>query len=371
MMTLQTWWLLLWLGCAGSRPVERVVAPIGLSDKIAVQADAAAEPIHWPHRTGQWMGAGPARQPEVVWSNRLAGPVVHPLTSDGETVFVVAGGTVYAMDAQGVKRWTAEVRAAGPAVVAGEEVLVPQDGGRVVILSKSTGQVVRETEPTGRTVAAPAVADGVVVWTTVDGILATSDGGRQRIATAALTDMASEGGDIYVGSKVAEAIRVDRSGVVWRTALPGPAVAHPVIGPSVVYVPYSASAQDSGGVAALSKSDGRLMWTASVKGGPAAAPALGDLLVVPGRAGELLGIDPEHGGVRWKTPGYGAFTVQPLIAAGMTYAGNADGRMHRVDLHDGGIAWSVDLSGTITGDPALMAGRIYVGMVDGRILCLK
>ena len=359
------------LGCARARPVERVVQ---LSDSPQLEGpaevgDKASDPWSW--RTGRWQGQAPLPRPEIAWTNTLAGPVIYPLTTDGELLFAVAGGTVYAMDQQGIKRWTAEVQAVGPAVVEDVGLLVPLAAGRVGVFSAQTGELFKQTEPVQGRPAAPTLVDGVIAWTTAGGLLATSDGGRQMISESALAEIAVDRGQIYVGTKDGFFLRADRSGVLWRVPLPGPAVAHPVLDSSKVYVAYAGSETSSGGVVALARNDGALQWQADIRGGVSAGPALGALLVVPGRSGELLGLDPQHGGVRWKTPGYGPFTVQPLLANGMAYAGNADGRIHRVDLHDGGEAWAVDLGSTITGDPVLLGGKLYVGLTDGRLVCLK
>jgi outer membrane protein assembly factor BamB len=144
-----------------------------------------------------------------------------------------------------------------------------------------------------------------------------------------------------------------------------------VLGDDSIFVVYTGSADITGGVISLSRTTGEIRWSGTFGGNPGAAPALGDLLVVPGRNGELVGLDPSHGGVRWETPGYGGFTIQPALTEGTAYAGNADGRIHRVDLHDGGEAWAVELGATVTGDPVIVDGHLIVGLTDGRLVCLK
>jgi outer membrane protein assembly factor BamB len=310
-------------------------------------------------------------RPSIAWSNKLPGPIVHPLTTNGTALFAVAAGNVYALDTQGLKRWTSRIQASGPAVVTESGLLVPREDGRVALLDPDTGKTLKETDPQGTISAAPAMIDGVIAWTTTAGWLLSSDGVTQKLADAALTDFAHDGERIYVGALDGQVFAVDRSGMIWATALPSAPLAHPVLGPTTVYVAYTSTATVSGGVAALSRDTGKVLWTSEVRGGPAAAPALGPILVVPARGGELVGIDPGHGGVRWKTPGYGGFTVQPAISGGMAYAGNADGRLHRVDLHDGGEAWAVELGATVTGEPVFIGDRLFVGLANGRLLCLE
>jgi outer membrane protein assembly factor BamB len=311
------------------------------------------------------------QRPEIAWTNTLAGPIVFPITTDGQVTYAVAAGSVYAMDTEGLKRWVVHVQAAGPAVVSSIGLLVPRADGRIAVLDPSTGSVLRETKPAGPTSAAPVLVEGVIAWTTEDGVFATSDGVRKNVSGGALTDLAADGTLVYVGSRDGHLLALDRSGVIWDAQLPGPAVAHPVVGDGSVFVAYAGTQEGPGGVAAVSRTDGKVRWSSSIRGGPGAGPALGALLIVPGRSGELVGLDPHHGGVRWKSPGTAAFSVQPVIAGGMAYVGNADGRVHRIDLHDGGEAWSVDLGGPITGDPVLIDGRLLVGLADGRLVCLK
>jgi outer membrane protein assembly factor BamB len=256
-------------------------------------------------------------------------------------------------------------------VVSSIGLLVPRADGRIAVLDPQTGEVLRETKPAGPTSASPVLVEGVIAWTTVDGVFATSDGVREQVSGAALTDLAADGTLVYVGSRDGHLLALDRSGVIWDAQLPGPAVAHPVVGDASVFVAYAGTQAGPGGVAAVSRREGKVRWSSSIPGGPGAGPALGSLLIVPGRSGELVALDPDHGGVRWKSPGTAAFSVQPVLAGGMAYVGNADGRIHRIDLHDGGEAWSVDLGGPVTGDPVLLDGRLFVGLADGRLVCLK
>jgi hypothetical protein len=201
------------------------------------------------------------QRPEIAWTNTLAGPIVSPITTDGKLLFVVAAGSVYAMDTEGLKRWTAQVQAAGPAVVSSIGLLVPRADGRIAVLNPSTGEVLRETKPAGPTSASPVLVEGVIAWTTDDGVFATSDGEREPVSTAALTDLAADETRIYVGSRDGHLLAFDRSGMIWDAQLPGPAVAHPVVGETSVFVAYAGTQAGPGGVAAVSRTEGKLLWS--------------------------------------------------------------------------------------------------------------
>jgi outer membrane protein assembly factor BamB len=360
------------LGCARVHPVERVVASaIGsVSSTPTVQA-AAPEALSWARRTGLWTGPGPLARPEIQWTNRLAGPVIHPLSTDGSTVYVVAGGQVYALELSGIKRWTARIQASGPVVVTDAGLLVPREDGRVALLDPGTGEVLKQTETAGPIGSAPIMLEGVIAWVTSDGIFATSDGGRLRVVEGALTGIASDGSRVFVGAKSGLLFALDRSGIIWQASLPGPPIAHPVLGDADVVIAFTGTESSSGGVAAFSQLSGEQRWSAELSTGAAAAPALGELVVLPGRDAELIGLDPGHGGVRWKTPGGASFSTQPALTQGSAYAGNADGRLHRIDQHDGGEAWSIQLGAGVTGEPVIIGEQLIVGLSDGRLVSVR
>jgi outer membrane protein assembly factor BamB len=297
--------------------------------------------------------------------------VVHPLTTDGRAIYAVANGNVYAVDTTGVTRWTAEVQATGPAVASEVGILVPCKSGGLTLLAPKTGAVIRQTSAAGPTHAMPVFLEGVMAWVTTEGVLATSDGGRQRVTSAAMSDIASDGTRIFVGTAKGEFFAIDRTGILWQRSLPGPAVAHPIVTKDMVYMTFGPHEGEPGGVTALGRKDGLTKWTSTMRMGPAAGPALGEVLLVPGKSGELVALDPRSGGTRWRAPGYGAYSVKPVIVGETAFAGNADGRLHRVDLHDGGEVWAVELGATITGDPVLVDGRLVVGLTDGRLVSLR
>jgi len=297
--------------------------------------------------------------------------LTYPVTTDGEAIFAVSGGNVYSLEVTGLKRWTARVQAAGPVVVDTAGLLVPTQSGRIALLETETGKVITETEPISSTHAAPSVLGGVIVWVTSDGLFATSAGDVHQLSTTPLTDLASDGQRIYVGSRGGRLMAVDVGGVVWEAELPGPAIGHPVVGDDAVYIATAPQGEADASLVAVGRSDGVMRWTSPISSTVAASPALGSLLIVPGLSGDLFAMDLRHGGIRWRAPGLAGFSVQPAIANETIYAGNADGRLYRVDIHDGGEAWSVELGAPITGEPAMVKGRIVIGLSDGRLMCLQ
>ena len=103
---------------------------------------------------------------------------------------------------------------------------------------------------------------------------------------------------------------------------------------------------------------------------PGAPPALGSLLVVPSKLGEIWALDPTHGGVRWRAPGTSGFTVKPAIVGDSAYTGDVDGNLTRYDMADGGKVWSTDVGEALTGDPVVVNEWIIAGTIDGQLVGL-
>ncbi len=339
----------------------------------AVQAPEATvqEAAPWSHREGFWPGPVVLQMPTVRWELALPGPVVRPLAVDHACIYAVAAGNVYCIGRNGEKRWTARADVVGVLAPHEEGLVVSTGDNQVILLEPETGALKETIIDDVRARSAAIRFQDAWVVVTADGFLRSSDGDQNKLTDAPVSGIASDGERIFLGTGDGQALAVDRSGIIWEADIGGPAIGHPVVGPNHVFLSVGEGGDESGGVVALEREEGRVIWRAALGHAPATAPALGEILVVPGRAGELSALDPSHGGTRWRFPGTGGFTVTPALGDQVVYAGNADGRMHRVDLHDGGEAWSVSMGATITGDPLLVDGMLVVGLTDGRVVALQ
>lgn len=359
-------------GCGAHRADPSRVIVVEAAPTVSMVRTAQPTALApWSHRQGMYAGPPISQKPQVAWTLSLPGPVVLPLTTDGAQVYAVSDGNVYAIALDGSKRWTARVDAVGTALPHAGGVAVALATGRVVHLSSDAGVTGRWLIGDVETRSTPLTFQDAVVAISVDGWLITSTDEAIKLTSAPVSDIAADEERIYLGTNDGEAIALDRSGVIWQTQLPGPVIGHPVVGEHSVFFATGPAGDRPGGVTAVRRIDGETTWEVELGLGASTAPALGRFLIVPCRSSELIALDLEHGGARWRFPGYADFSVTPALTQGDVYAGNADGRLHRVDMHDGGEAWSIDLGATITGEPLLIEGLLVVGLADGRVVGLK
>ena len=85
--------------------------------------------------------------------------------------------------------------------------------------------------------------------------------------------------------------------------------------------------------------------------------------------GELVALSPETGRVRWRRA-IGPSESSPLVADGLVYVGDQDGRVSAFASRTGRLRWSFDTGAPIKASPSLAYGRIYIGNYAGEFLAL-
>ncbi len=172
------------------------------------------------------------------------------------------------------------------------------------------------------------------------------DGSGGGLALAGDVLFATTGfGDLY-------ALNAADGGVIWRQRLEAEAAGAPTVSGGLVYV----STRDSRGLAIDAKT-GRVRWQTAGAPSPSgvvggAAPAVaGGIAVFPFASGELVGTFARGGFRRWRASVAGArvgkaysrvsdVTGDPVIRAGVVYAGSPAGRSAAFDLRSGETIWS-------------------------------
>ena len=87
--------------------------------------------------------------------------------------------------------------------------------------------------------------------------------------------------------------------------------------------------------------------------------------------GTARGQLPDQLSVLWKfTVEKGAFEGTPVIADGVIYIGDLDGRIYAIDLQSGKSKWTYETNSGFLAAPAVADGRLYIGDYDGRFYCL-
>ena len=360
------------LGCGSGRgPVRRPVSAVTPHSSTSPTPQEHTTNPAWDLRQSRWSGEAFKDPPSVVWTAKLAGPIVHPLRIVDDTVYAVAAGEVRAFSLDGVLRWSTQVNASGPVNAGDTGIHVPTVNGVMQVLDSETGMLKASYGGTSRIQTAPLNLDGTLAWVDHSGALNTTGGKDEAAIPGPVSDAASDGHRLVVGNNQGDVVAVSQGIVHWRTRVPGPVTIHPVIHGDVVYVPFGVSNGAPGGVVALDLGTSTLRWQTHLRFEPSTAPALGEHLVVTDKKGEMAALDLRHGGIRWRAPASAGFSTQPVVQSSAIYVGRFDGRLDRIDMTDGGAVWSVELGSAITGEMAATNGRVFLGTTDGRLIALE
>jgi outer membrane protein assembly factor BamB len=289
------------------------------------------------HRTHVQPGAAPRTTPGLAWSEKV-GDEIHfnPILLD-ETLFVGDyEGSLHALDpASGASRWTYQADGPIDGASAQDGTVVFSDGsGRLHAVDAASGEARWVVEGGYTTSLGPPIADGVVYWGTVDGVI--------------------------------HGIELGSCEEVWSHTLPAAAL-------SITIADGLAFAGTSEGmVHAISIADGREVWRPIhlLSNRPSSMPVADGLLYVasnqpPGEpVGELLAVDVESGEVRWRFRSPSGRQVTPgAIQSGVLYvASEADG-LYAIDARSGETRWRSDAP--FAGTPITLAGDVLITPADG------
>ena len=134
----------------------------------------------------------------------------------------------------------------------------------------------------------------------------------------------------------------------------------------------------SGGVQAVSKETGELLWQVSL--GPVTADLVvhEDTIVAACWNNSVYGLDATSGEIRWRFQGrlpsskgadwigYAGFHLTPLLHDGRVFAGTRGTYFYALDADDGTEIWSSKVGSSWIGSPAVILGEVvYYGLSDG------
>ena len=89
----------------------------------------------------------------------------------------------------------------------------------------------------------------------------------------------------------------------------------------------------------------------------------------PSGDGVLVAYDARSGAVRWSRR-IGPTESSPLVAGGLVYVGDWNGRLWAFDARSGATRWVRQLSGEIKGSVAIAGRVVYIGSYDGHVYAL-
>jgi outer membrane protein assembly factor BamB len=353
-------------------------------------------------------------RPQLAWrSSAGSGSAYRQRLTAGP---VVAGGTVYAVDAWGTvtahgladgrQAWradtTPEEESAAPvgggAAFADGTLYVATGLAEVLALDPANGSVRWRVRLPAPSRGAPTVAGGRIFVPTIENhllALSVEDGrrlwthraGAQATLPLGLPAPAVEGETVVAGFGTGElvALRATDGRLLWAESLGGVAntsladivgiTGLPVIdGGRVLAVGLGNTA------IAVDLRSGRRLWERAFGGGHGVAAA-GDWAFAVTRAGEAVAVGRDDGRIRWVTEldpspeggrrGEAARFGMPLAAGGFVVVPSSRGELLMLDPAGGAVAGRVPLGYPVTLPMAVSNGTLVALADDGTLLALR
>jgi outer membrane protein assembly factor BamB len=294
---------------------------------------------------------GPVRR---VWQTDVEGiyTMAQPTVADG-TVFVASGTEAYAMEARtGDLAWTTPVDQLGhfyPVAVGESAAFV---GTRTLAGSNEGGgegtlyALDRDDGSTRWRVDAPVSSPAKPAGDTV--FYATSTGPQATVHAAA----ADSGEDRWTATLAGE------KGYTMVTG--APALTEDTVFVTATVNGGAGNAED-GVLVALDRSDGSERWRSALPGPVTAAPVLAnDTVFVGTQDGAITARRRDGGGERWTVQTDSRLYTTPVTDGDAVYA-LLQGEVVAVEAGDGSQRWRTDVGSTLINGLALTDDRVYVG----------
>lgn len=384
-----------------TRPMP-LATPTPLTDPIP-NSDGAMDRANL-RGTGVYTGPSPSRPSSVLWKFKVdTKPPKGNISLYGRV-----GSTPAAVD--------------DAVYIGGEEYLYA--------LAKATGQLIWSFNTPGGVVNSPAVANGIVYFSSGDQNLYAVDArtGVERwhfsikdskLPWSAFTNPVVSGGVVYIGSErdSLHALDAATGRELWRTQVIGSIKHTPAVADGLVYVGTNTHPSlDNTFFYAVEASTGRVRWrrpleeelasSAAVVDGSVYFSAYQALYSLDARTGalrwrfthpgsvivtapaiaydtafitldsNLYAVDTSSGQERWSFRGEGVFLVSPSISGEVVYcpvlgSNGRPGMLYGVAAHTGRELWRFPITGSIDDVAALANGVIYLKGDDGYLYAIR
>jgi len=324
----------------------------------------------WATGARQFNARDPEGDPRVAWRLDMGAPLVHPLMTDGRSVYGTAGGQAFCVEANGTERWRMQLNATGGLAVRSPGIAVPTSRDQILDLNPMDGSITGTHDAGGVVTGHPLPLQGELVWVTEGGQVASDAGWSTAGSDSALGVPSADSVHVYFATLTGEVVAASRARARWRAVLPGRVVGGLVSADGMVFASYIGELGRPGGVAAIAADSGAVVWRVPLSDDPASGPVLGNALVIPDRSGAVVGLDPATGKTVWHTELPGSPSTALAFGEFGLYLGNADGHLHRLDPDDGGEIWSIDLGATPAASPVVLPGVVVVGLTDGSLVAI-
>ena len=231
-----------------------------------------------------------------------------------------------------------------------------QRGLSLVLLLGSVNAGCVNLRPPPTPLAASAVGDAPApVW--------TARAGRRFTSPLVHRDNLLYGGSI---DRKVYAIDLAGGEVRWARRLSGMLLGGVLVAGETV---YAATSRPQGRIYALRREDGRALWQTNT--GPIGAPLalIAGLLVGENQQGEVLGLDPATGKIRWKRRvGVARIAAVPAGDTGLLVA--TTDSLVRLSLADGKVIQRAPSPGTIVSPWIAVAGNLVAGTTDSQVVSI-
>lgn len=289
------------------------------------------------------------------WAVGLGEDIVTSPVVAGETVYVAAGESLYALAvSDGAERWV-EVIGADPSSPVAADGMVIVAGGDSVHVFTPDGTSATTAELTGDMVSTPAVVGSTLYAATDSGTVYAFDIDQSN-SSVTLTEQ-------WTISTV-----IDRRPTV--TVSDGP----------LVVTGASPGESEQGRVYALNAATGAELWeftTTNWIESPAAID--GDAVYVGGTNGDVVALTAESGTERWRFTANDSWSVLywgPGVTGGSVvtddtvYVGSEDDNLYAIDAESGTPQWQFSTGDAIVSTPTVVDGIAFIGSTDGALYAI-
>jgi len=130
-------------------------------------------------------------------------------------------------------------------------------------------------------------------------------------------------------------------------------------------------ATDDTRLLALSADSGQELFSVELEETVVAPPAVRTLVYVGDVDGNVYGIDPYDGAVRWTVQLPGSIWASPAVAGDMVFVGDKSGEIVALDGATGETLWRHQVTEVIRSSPVVVNGYVVVGTLTGKIVSLR
>jgi outer membrane protein assembly factor BamB len=212
---------------------------------------------------------------------------------------------------------------------------------------------------TGQELVVAAGADGLLVAASADG---TERWRRPLGMSMTVAPLVTHDAVYAVAGTTLMAVDALSGEERWRADEGGSILGTPLLASGLV-VPSGATLRS------YDPSTGSEQWSVDLGSAVSTAPTLvGDTLVAGDWDGEIVGVDPGSGSVRWRSDGHAPFVLSPPAASGSVAVLTDDsGDVTAVDVVDGSVRWSheADTGWAADGTPVIEQDTLYLVDVGG------